>query len=674
METFLFYILRASIAAAILFLCYKIFISRSTFHSLNRAVILSVFVVALILPFFTVELPENLFSRPTETNTLDLSAFENVNVVSEMPITPIAAEPKAEIPWQSILLSIYLSGVAFCLLRYLIGLLRIAKIIRTSRSVHLADGSSLYVSSQNIEPFSWMNYIVVGEKDFTADNKDIFKHEKAHVSHHHSLDLLFADVYCIAFWFNPFVWLLRKELRNVHEFQADAEVIKNRSDFREYQLLLIRHCVGEHKFSIANNFELNNLQKRIQMIMKTKSPKRAKWLYTSFIISIMMAVTVLSIETLQAKEPQKEDNEILTEDELKDKMWTAGTAILSDNVLYLSDAKIVDKKEATSNDTTKKSDLVIENEDKSNKLVIVGHGEMKNLLYVVDGVSRKSIDDINAEDIQKIEVLKGKAAIEVFGENGKNGVILITKKINSPENVIKIRGQKNAEPSLQPLYIVDGLEVKSISDIEPNTIESLSVLKDKTSTVIYGDKGKNGVIFITTKKEKEKEKQKSGAIRESFPIDNANEQLYILDGTLINKKQMEDIDPQNIENINVLKGTSVTALYGTRGINGVVMITTKNPINNRTIKVGELDVPTGDKMSIQPITAIEEKNGKVEVVNFDTPQLIILDDVEINKDQMEKLDKNSIESVTILKNKSAEAVYGEKGKNGVIIIKSKKKM
>ena len=523
METLLFYLLRVSISAAVLYGCYKLFISKTTFYSTNRILLLAVFALTLIIPLFTIQLPEIKWFQQPETEITNLSVLENVTVINETPDTL----PAKEIPWQSILLIAYLTGAGICLLRYAAGSIRMMLIIRSARKVTMPDGNPLYISEQNIAAFSWMRYMVISKKDFTEENADIIRHEQAHVAHRHSIDLTLVDMYCILFWFNPFTWLLRNELRNVHEYQADAAVLENRNDYREYQLLLIRHCVGEHKFSVANNFEFNNLQKRIKMIMRTKSSNKTKWLYSSLIFGSLLAVTILSVNTLQAKTPQEVN--------------------------------------VTEKNTSVTDALKVE----INEIKIVG----------------------NAEDNPDVRV------------DGKNVVV--------PEKKIKKEGKtetvKINPVSEKPLYIVDGMPVNSIDQINPNDIESISVLKDKSATALYGEKGKNGVILITLKKQVKlnvtKDPVNTGVSNNQTEVKDTvnirrktitnrkgekqevyiakqndflqNPPLFILDENEITKEQMENIAPNDIDNVTVLKDKAATSLYGEKGKNGVVLIKTK---------------------------------------------------------------------------------------------------
>ena len=524
METLLFYLLRVSISAAVLYGCYKLFISKTTFYSTNRIFLLAVFVITLIIPLFTIQLPEiNWFQQP-ETEITNLSVLENVTVIKETPETL----PEKEIPWQSILLIAYLTGAGICLLRYAVGSVRMMLIIRSARKVSMPDDNPLYISEQNIAPFSWMRYMVISKKDFTEENADIIRHEQAHVAHRHSVDLTLVDMYCILFWFNPFTWLLRNELRNVHEYQADAAVLENRNDYREYQLLLIRHCVGEHKFSVAINFEFNNLQKRIQMIMRTKSSNKMKWLYSSVIFSCLIATTILSVSPLQAKEPQKAK-------------VTENTTVITDSLLgKVTNRKIIVKKVTDFPDSLQGDKKIIIKEKRTDKdgktetIEINSIGEKP--LMIVDGLPVRSIDNINPNDIESISVLKDKSATAIYGEKGKNGVILITTK-------------KSVE--------IKGTKIPVISKVTVNQTEAKDTFTIRRKTITNSN-GEKQEVYIA--------KQKDFL---------QNPPLFLLDDKEITKEQMNNIATDDIQSITVLKDKSATDIYGEKGKNGVVLIKTK---------------------------------------------------------------------------------------------------
>ena len=155
----------------------------------------------------------------------------------------------------------------------------------------LGQGIVLFTHREKVAPFSWMKAIVISEADLEESGEAILKHESAHIRNGHSWDLLLAEV-CVFFqWFNPAAWLLKQELQNIHEFEADEWVISQGIDAKKYQLLLIKKAVGARLYSIANSFNHSSLKKRITMMIKKKSNPwaRMKYLYVLPLAAIAVA-------------------------------------------------------------------------------------------------------------------------------------------------------------------------------------------------------------------------------------------------------------------------------------------------------------------------------------------------------------------------------------------------
>ena len=152
-------------------------------------------------------------------------------------------------------------------------------------------GIKLIVLQEDTIPFSWMNYIVISEKDLHDNCREILLHESTHILLRHSWDLVLADTCIILQWFNPAAWLLKQELQTIHEYEADEHVLEAGVDAKNYQLLLIKKAVGKRLYSIANNLNHSNLKKRITMMMKKKSNPwgRLKYLYVLPIAAITLA-------------------------------------------------------------------------------------------------------------------------------------------------------------------------------------------------------------------------------------------------------------------------------------------------------------------------------------------------------------------------------------------------
>ena len=146
----------------------------------------------------------------------------------------------------------------------------------------MVDGIHLILTDKPVVPFSWMRTIVISRKDFEESGIEIMTHEMAHIRARHSVDMLICSFCVILQWFNPAVWLLKQELENIHEYEADESVINHGIDAKHYQLLLIKKAVGSQRFtSMANSFNHSKLKKRITMMLKRKSNPwaRLKYLY-----------------------------------------------------------------------------------------------------------------------------------------------------------------------------------------------------------------------------------------------------------------------------------------------------------------------------------------------------------------------------------------------------------
>ena len=221
--------------------------------------------------------PEGMVAPLTEEDILsDHTSAESVAAVQPSVSEAVETSRGVEIPWRQIGAVIYLAGVAaviFVTVRSIVGLHRL---MRRGRCERLDDGTTLVRMDENVAPISWCRNIVISERDLRENGAAILAHERAHVRLHHSLDLLLVDLAGAVQWFNPAMWLLRRDLRAIHEYEADAAVIASGVDARSYQLLLIRKAVGGRWYSIANSFNHSKLKNRITMMLREKSSRRTR--------------------------------------------------------------------------------------------------------------------------------------------------------------------------------------------------------------------------------------------------------------------------------------------------------------------------------------------------------------------------------------------------------------
>ena len=284
MGIFFVYILKSAICLALFYLFYRLLLSRETFHRFNRVALLGLLVLSCVVPLIEVG------SEAVNVVNRQFFSWEEMLMMAELN-SGVAAEVVETYSWREVLLLVYLVGIAFFLVRNLWSLGRMYGLIDGCKKRKLDDGVLLFIHQKTITPFSWMKCIVLSEKDYVESGETILTHERAHIANHHSWDLLLADL-CVFFqWFNPAAWLLKQELQNIHEYEADEWVINQGIDAKTYQLLLIKKAVGTRLYSMANNLNHSNLKKRITMMIKKKSNPWAcmKYLYILPLATIAVA-------------------------------------------------------------------------------------------------------------------------------------------------------------------------------------------------------------------------------------------------------------------------------------------------------------------------------------------------------------------------------------------------
>ena len=286
MGLFFVYILKSSVCLALFYLFYRLLLSNETFHRFNRMALLGLLALSCLIPLMEVTVKE-----PSDVSLPFLSLEEMLMMASVESVTMVEEAEPVVFPWRELLLMGYLAGILFFFLRHVWSLGRMLRLIGRCQKEMLGQGIVLFTHREKVAPFSWMKAIVISEADLEESGEAILKHESAHIRNGHSWDLLLAEV-CIFFqWFNPAAWLLKQELQNIHEFEADEWVISQGIDAKKYQLLLIKKAVGARLYSIANSFNHSSLKKRITMMIKKKSNPwaRMKYLYVLPLAAIAVA-------------------------------------------------------------------------------------------------------------------------------------------------------------------------------------------------------------------------------------------------------------------------------------------------------------------------------------------------------------------------------------------------
>ncbi len=640
MGTFLVYILKSAVCLAMFYLFYRLLLSKETFHRFNRMALLGVMLLSCLLPLVKVTVEQ---ASPVNAQVMSM---EDLLLMYQWNSEAVVEEGSRPFHWQEGLVLVYFVGLFFVIVRHLWSLGRMLYLIRHSRCERLDNGIRLVVHRRKLAPFSWMRYIVISETDLKESGHHILVHEMAHIHHRHSWDLLLTEACAWLQWFNPAIWLLKQELQNIHEYEADEEVLRQGINAKEYQMLLIKKAVGARLYSIANSFNHSSLKKRITMMIRKKSNPwaRAKYLY----VLPLAAVTVAAFARPEISKPLDEISSVKVNDL---------SAVLE---------TYADKNVSNPAEKTKLKMKVV---DEEGKPIIAA-------TVLVANTTNGTLTDEN-----------GNFTLEVGSDQSIQvayiGMSTVTMSVKDC--------LKKADQTIV-LTESDTKKYVKVVASAPQTVVS----DDQTFSVVeqmpeYPVGMRAGLEFMARNLRyptKAREAGKQGRVIVQFVVRK--------DGSLSDFKVLCPVDPWlDAEAIRVIStmpkwkpgmqdGKPVSVKF-TLPVTFMLEGTNNKPKSgdNDVVVVGygvqkseeSVDVPTiklhnpMDELSITGDFKIDSVgSSKASGVS----PLVIMDGLEVSDDVIKKLNPNKIQSVSVLKNEAATAKYGKKGKFGVILITTKR--
>lgn len=537
MGMFFIYSIKVAICLAAFYLFYKLLLSRDTFHAFNRATLLLLMLLSLVLPFVNISVDEP---------TVAYDGMVQIEQLLAMGVVDDGPAPSGPTLIQ-VLFAIYIIGVALFLVGEICSLVRLHRLISGKYSVTTADGIKIVVIDDDVAPFSWFNNIVISRSDYESGRSEILIHEKAHIARRHSLDIMLCNMLLIFQWFNPAAWLLRRELQNIHEYEADEAVIQSGADASEYQLLLIRKAVGERLFSMANNLNHNSLKKRITMMLIKKSNpwNRAKILLTVPVAAVaVVAFATPKAESL-SKEIEHDSNALVnsvvrsmpgTAEHLAMSTGEAGAAGMPAEAAAPETAaadslrgRVASVTAGNSKDDGRVFDVVEEQPrypGGTNALMTYLRDNIKYpaeaakagiqgkviVQFVVgkDGTVRdvKPIRNISPElDAEAVRVVAAMPKWVPGYQRGEAVNVRYTLPVNfrmdgGPDSESQKAAGSNIAFSDDVYYVVDGVHVSAaeLKKISADKINSIEVFKGESAVEKFGEQAKNGAIVVSTKK------------------------------------------------------------------------------------------------------------------------------------------------------------------------------
>ena len=341
-ELIIGHLLPIAATVAVLWGVYRLLFRNSNRLLFNRFFLLTSMLLALAMPLLGLlsgtELPQMATLKQNMFSGMMLSEVivtpDGQPVLPEVTVTTNATPSRFSL-WQ-VVGGIYLLGVGVMTLLFLFKLGKlVALIIRSPK--RKMSGCTAVFTGRDQGSFSFFRYAFFPNENV---DPDIMRHEMSHISHHHSWDILFAEVMMILQWFNPFIYLYKKELQSLHEYQADRDVVATGVDKKNYMMLILQQCTAVDFSGMSNNFSLILTKKRIKMITRSEKAKGLWWRLLATLP--VLAILMIANTKVTAQEQKAVDKPITVEMGRFEIFDDDGAPLqLKDTVIYADDGSYV---------------------------------------------------------------------------------------------------------------------------------------------------------------------------------------------------------------------------------------------------------------------------------------------------------------------------------------------
>ena len=541
MTDFLIYDLKVAVLIAVFYMFYRLLLAHETFHRVNRLVLLLTAVASFVLPLCVITMHETVTVATPEVAVGEVQAEAAAQAEPTKPL------------WQVVLPILYIIGVAVTLGHTLLSIVKVWLLISRSEQHPQADGTTICVTGNAaVAPFSWMHYIVMNRSDYEAQDAAILAHERGHIRLHHSLDVVLVDLLTALQWFNPAMWMLRQDLRAIHEYEADGEVLSQGINARQYQYLLISKAAGIGGYSIANGISHSTLKNRIHMMThkKTRSSHLLKLLALVPIVGTALALNARTVTDYVYDEPQKQQP--------VKKGKNAGT------VKTGAINEIVVVHQAPANKATQS-----EPQDRPEEKEKQAENPTDKVFDVVEQMPQFPGGTAELMKYMSMNVRYPKEA----HENGIQGRVIVTFVVGKDGSISDASIVRSIDPQLdaEALRVVNEMPTwtPGMQNGEPVAVKYTVPITFKLS----------GGPTASPAKVKDVEATTDADGNTVVKFTNQMDVLYVVNGEKMGEAKIKEIRSKDIEHIEVLKSKEAIEQYGAQGKAGVIIITTKKKDN-----------------------------------------------------------------------------------------------
>jgi len=418
------FMLESGISLAIFALVYLLFLRKETFFVLNRIYLLGSVCFSILLPFIHFRVFSEMPSIMLDEVIITATGYQNLLQTVFVYSSTISGAIEKTIQSIGLIRFIYILGTAIFLFVFLYRILQITALI-LNNECELKNGIRIIKIDRDTTPFSFFNFVFIDKNNANGSGmKEMLAHEMEHVRQGHSIDVMILELLTIFLWFNPFFWLLKRSIRENHEFLADSGVLKPEVSSAAYRMLLLNSAFLQQPV-IANNFNYSLIKIRIKMMTKIKSSKTAA---LKLSMGILVTAALLVIFACENNNKPAQDNKVANKQE---------------DVVVKSVVKSLESKEAAF-----KADANVDSVEIDGKIVYRKQPSLpadEQVFIVVEepaSFQGGSMDQFRAWVVQNLKY----PAIAI--KNKISGKVYVQFAINSKGDVVDVKVVRGVDPSL----------------------------------------------------------------------------------------------------------------------------------------------------------------------------------------------------------------------------------
>ncbi|WP_136468453.1 M56 family metallopeptidase [Flagellimonas onchidii] len=686
MEAFAIYLLKTSGLIVLFWFFYQILLKKETFFVINRWFLLAGLIFALCTPLF-------YFTKTVWVEPMVLSYPE---VQTGQPIFNNFPKEKS-FDWSIVMFATYMAGVLLMTLRFIVQLYSLRKLIDKNKSVKIGP-FRLVESKENVAPFSFFQHIIYNPNHYSQDDLlSIIHHEKVHVKQFHSMDVLMAQIILIFQWFNPFMWWYKMAIQQNLEFIADQNVTSLQYSKKDYQYLLLKTSTNAPKFSFTNPFFTSTIKKRIMMLNSKPSNQKSLYKY-SLVLPLLVGFVFMFNVKIEAKIKTPSENLVpleFAQEKIKSRLYTI-TQNTSENELdkLITQVKTdggelhIEDIQRNDNGLIVKISVRYDSKSKGGGITTGSSSDENGISNVYFGISNEGGAFITFTKEAIPYIIKGETYYQPMKEgeernssftetdtDGNSVTTHVTRVKKNGKEILYINGKESTEEELNKLGIYSDKPVQKKDTIrvigyaippqlfmtKNTTDDELKSLKQLIQerfggTFTYSKVKRNGsgeIIQLDIAYKSETEGGASWAFDKNKPIPK-----------IIFKKNEKNGLHIEISNVTKIIGQS-----------GDVTISLYEPVDSTFFeKQKGINASEHLKSNIYVVNPSLFNTFKVKgyPTQLNSSPIYFLDGKEISS--FDIIEPNNIESVSVLKGENATSIYGNRAKNGVVLVTSKGKI